>query len=284
MILVTGASGNSGRLVVEALARRGSAVRAATRSGRPVEGAREAVRLDFGAPGDWPGAIDGTTAIYLLRPPAIANIAETLGPFTDYARAHGAPHVVFLSVAGAERMGYLPHAKVEAALKTGGRKGWTILRPGYFAQNLQDAFLRDITEDDRLYLPAGTGKVAFVDLRDVAEVAADALTHPALHDGAAHTLTGPRAVSFAEVASHLSRAAGRSIRYQRASPPAYALHLRRRGQPWGAVAVQTLLNTGLRWGQAEAVDPTLAGLLGRPATDIATYVADHAALWAPAAD
>ena len=57
--------------------------------------------------------------------------------------------------------------------------GHTLLRPGFFAQNLQDAYRRDIREEPRLHVPAGRGRVAFVDLRDPGEVAAMALIDPA---------------------------------------------------------------------------------------------------------
>jgi uncharacterized protein YbjT (DUF2867 family) len=188
---------------------------------------------------------------------------------------------VFLSVSGAESNRLLPHAAVERHL-IAGPPGWTLLRPGWFAQNLEDALLPDIRAG-RIVLPAGSGLVAFVDLRDVAEVAVAALTAPDRHEGRAHTLTGPRAVGFDEVARLLSETAGRTIRYDRVSPLGYALHLRRQGQPAMQILVQTVLNTGLRFGQAARVDPTLAALLDHPPRDIAEYVRDHASLWAAAA-
>jgi len=160
-----------------------------------------------------------------------------------------------------------------------GAGDWTLLRPGFFAQNLGDAYRRDLAEDDRLYLPAGRGRVAFVDVRDVAEVAARAFAEPAAHAGKAWTLTGPAALGFDEAARLLTAVLGRSIRYQPASVAGYALHLRRRGLPWGQVAVQSVLHVGLRAGQAERVDPTLPRLLGRPARTLAEYVRDHAGLW-----
>ena len=159
--------------------------------------------------------------------PAVGNVKTTLNPFVDAARAQGVGHVVFLSVAGAESNPILPHHAVEAHLAARS-DDWTVLRPGFFAQNLGDAYRRDVVEDDRLYVPAGNGRVAFVDVRDVGEVAAAAL--------------------------------GRTIRYERSSIAGYALHLRRRGMPAAQVAVQTILHIGLRFGQAEKVDSSLAAL------------------------
>lgn len=268
-ILVTGASGKAGREVVRALGERGATVRSGTRADDPP--------LDLAGPATWDTALDGVCGVFLLRPPALSDMAATLVPFVERVRAHGAGPVVFLSVAGAERSRLVPHRAVELVLE--GRRDATILRPGFFAQNLEDAYIRDIREDDRLYVPAGRGRVAFLDLRDLGEIAADALLDPSRHGGQAYALTGPRAVRFCDVANMLSEATGRQIGYVPASALGYALHLRRRGLAWGQLAIQTWLHLGLRRGDAETVDPTLTELLGRPARDMSEYVRDHAGIW-----
>ena len=102
---------------------------------------------------------------------------------------------------------------------------------------------------------------------------------PAPHRGKGYTLTGPRAVTFDEVARILSVTLGRTISYQPAGVLGYARHLRRRGLPMAQVAVQTVLHAGLRRGDAEAVDPTLPRLLGRPGRTLEEYVREYANLW-----
>lgn len=277
-ILVTGATGNVGREVVRELRARGALVRAAGRAAGEARDGVEVVPFDFRDPSTFATAADGCDAVFLLRPPAIADVRPTLNAFVDAARARGVEHVVFLSVAGAGKNKLVPHHAVEAhlAARPG---GWTVLRPGFFAQNLGEAYRRDVVEAYRLYVPAGRGRVAFVDTRDIAEVAAIALCDPPSHAGKAYTLTGPEAVTFEDAAEILTSVLGRAIRYVPASVAGYALHLRRRGLPAGQIAVQTILHVGLRFGQAEAVDPTLAALLGRPGRTLAEYVRDHAAAW-----
>ncbi len=282
-ILVTGSTGNVGREVVRALVARGAAVRVGdrdpSRARSAAGGVVEAVALDLRDRATYAPAVAGCRGVFLMRPPAIADTRATLVPFIDAVRAAGAGPVVFLSVAGAEKNKIVPHRAVEDHLRAG-EPAHTILRPGFFAQNLGDAYRRDIVEDGRLYVPAGRGVATFVDVRDVAEVATLALTEPAAHRAAAYTLTGPAAVSFAEAAELLARVLGRPIRYVPASMVGYALHLRRRrGLPWGQAAVQTILHVGLRLGQAATVDPTLARLLGRSTRTLRTYIEDHAALW-----
>jgi uncharacterized protein YbjT (DUF2867 family) len=239
----------------------------------------EAVTLDFRDRSTFSCA-DGADALFLLRPPAIADVDATLLPFIDEARRRGVRHVVFLSVAGAENNRLVPHHAVERHLMKS--TGWTILRPGFFAQNFGDAYRRDIVDDARVYVPAGRGRAAFVDVRDVAEVASLAFASPAEHDAKAYTLTGPEAIDFIAAASLLSEGLGRTICYVPASIAGYAFHLRARGMPWGQVAVQTVLHAGLRLGQAERVDPTLERLLGHRPRALREYVQDHLVVWKPA--
>ncbi len=279
VVLVTGATGNVGRAVVAALATRGIPVRAATRSpahAAPGDGGVPTARLDFADPSTF-GAVAGARAVFLVRPPAISDTRHTLVPFIDEARRQGVEQVVFLSVAGAAHNVLVPHHAVERHLAS--QRGWTILRPGFFAQNLEDAYRRDILEDDRIYVPAGRGRVAFVDVRDIAELAAMVLEAPAAHERAAYTLTGPEALGFGETAAALGEAIGRVIRYEPASIIGYLAHLRRRGAPWAQAAVQTVLHAGLRVGQGARVDPTLARLLGRPPGTLRAYVQDRHRVW-----
>jgi uncharacterized protein YbjT (DUF2867 family) len=216
--------------------------------------------------------------MFLLRPPAISDVKSTLIPFIKQAKQLGVDHVVFLSVAGAEKNAWVPHHAVEQHLKQSGMR-YTLLRPGFFSQNLQDAYHLDIVKNHRIFVPAGQGNVAFVDVRDVAEVAALALLSPENHSPKSYTLTGPEVVSFAKVASLLSENLSVPIRYQPASVFSYIKHLRGRKMSWGQCLVQTILHTGLRWGQADHVDPTLSILLEHPPHTMEQYIHDHLQLW-----
>lgn len=282
-ILVTGATGNTGREVLRALAERGIAARGAVRdpddAGRHQVGSEvEWVRFDFMESSTWESALDGCSGVFLLRPPPISKVETTLNPFAELALGRDL-RVAFLSVAGAESNPVVPHHGVEKSLqRTDGF--WTILRPGFFAQNLQDAYRRDIIEDDRLYVPAGSGEVTFVDLRDVAEVAVEALTGSDVHARRGYTLTGPEALTFHQVAELLTEVLDRDIRYEPASLFGYARHLRQRELRWAQVAVQSVLHLGLRFGNAEDVDPTLERLLGRSPHTMRQYVERSREVWA----
>ena len=279
-VFVTGSTGTVGCEVVRALSARQFRVRIGDRNpsrSRALFGDDvEAVHFDYGDRSTFAG-VAGSDALFLLRPPAIANVKTTLLPFIDEAYRLGVKHVVFLSVAGAETNRLVPHHAVEQHLFR--RRGWTVLRPGFFAQNLGDAYLRDLVDEDRLYVPAGRGRVSFVDVRDIAEVTAIAFQSLDAHDGRAYTLTGHEAISFGEVASTLTQLLGRPIRYQPASIVGYVRHLRARDMTWAQAGVQTVLHVGLRFGQAERVDPTLERLLHRPSRTVRSYIEDHRMLW-----
>jgi uncharacterized protein YbjT (DUF2867 family) len=280
-VLVTGATGNVGRHVTEQLRLAGVPfVAGGTDAGRlrRLLGDGVATRqLDLADPRTYREAVQGLRGLFLLRPPPIANVRETLNLLIDEAVAAGVEHVTFLSVDGADRQRWVPHHAVEAHLLRLGISA-TILRPGFFAQNLGDAYAADIRDQDEIHVPAGSGRVSFVDARDLGELAAKTFVDAALRRRA-WTLTGPEAVTFDDVAAALTTGLGRAIRYRPASIPGYALHLRRRRLPWMQVLVQTVLHVGLRYGNAAHVDPALGQLLGRPPRGIRQYVADHLALW-----
>ncbi len=287
-VLVTGAAGNVGRHVVHCLLERGVDVVAASYDESKVHDlfgeTVTASRLDFLDQSTWPGALGGATRMFLMRPPAIADVQNNINPFVDFAREQGVDHVVFLSVAGAGKNKVVPHRKVEDHLRLRGEHH-TNLRPGFFAQNLESAYRQDIVEDDRIYVPAGRKQpVNWIHARDIAEVAALVLAHPDAHRGQNYTLAGPGAVPWSEVTDALTSALSRTIVYEPPSVLGYMRHLSRRGLPRGAIMVQTILHFLLRFGQGATDDPTLEQLLGRPGQTIRQYIEDHAVVWQRPAD
>lgn len=238
----------------------------------------EAVRFDFLDPSTYQSAIQGCDSIFLLRPPAVGNTKETLNRLIDVARSQNVRHIVFISVAGAGDNPRVPHYATEQHLKQGAND-WTILRPGFFAQNLGGAYREDILNDDRIFLPAGAGRIAFIDTRDIGEVAAKILIDPTGHQAQTYTLTGAEVTSFYDVANILSEELNRTIRYQPASVPGYVFHLIRRKLPLELILIQTILHVGLRFGQSETIDSTLPRLLEHPSRSIRDYIRDYRHLW-----
>lgn len=275
-VLVTGAQGNVGAHVVSELKELGVTVRQAGRS--VPHGSPDHAQLDFWKPETWQAALDGCAGVFLMRPPAITDIGKTLGPFIDQAYEQGVEHIVFLSVAGAQDNTMVPHHKVEVRLKACG-EAHTILRPGFFAQNLASSYAQDIREDDRIYVPAGRSPVRWIDARDIAKAAAVVLSAPQAHRGSGYTLEGPQLDSWEHVAQVLSEVTGRPITYVPASVPGYMWHLRRRGMGAEQILVQTVLHALLRRAPATQAPPDLERLIGGPGRTVERYIRDHAQVW-----
>lgn len=270
MIFVTGAGGNVGSAVLSACREAGLAAIGGERKG----GAHRV--FDFLDRNTWAPALEGATQLFLLRPPPISKVEESLNPFVDFARTRGVKHVVFLSVQGAESRPRIPHYAVEKHLERTG-DDWTFLRPGFFAQNFTDAYRRDLTEDDRIYVPAGAGQVAFVDAVDLGRVAAHVFKAPERHRKQGYRLTGPRLFTFHDAARILSEATGRKIAYVPASIGGYAWHLvARRKLVLMQAVIQTYLHVGLRQGDAAIVDPLMEQLIG-PTHDLEAVLLREAA-------
>jgi uncharacterized protein YbjT (DUF2867 family) len=252
-------------------------VRDPSRAGLPA--GAEPVELDFTKPETFGPALEGVRGVYLVRPPQIARVGKTLNRFVDVAAAAGVDHVVLLSVEEAEKSERIPHRQVELHLEKSPLR-WTFLRPNHFAQNLIGPYLGDVRRG-RIRLPAGDGRAAFVDTRDLAEVARKALLDPDAHAGKAYRLTGPEAASFAEIAALVSEATARDVRYEPVSIPAYAVHLRRTAHAGLVrIAVLSFLHAGIRKGTTAEVDPTLGELLGRPPRTVRDVVNDYRELLA----
>ena len=241
-------------------------------------------RLDFHDERTFVPAMSGLKQLFLMRPPAIGDVERRVFPLLDVAMNAGVERIVFLSVSGAETRAYLPHARIEARLAQLAQRAAlkvAILRPGFFAQNLLSAYREDIKHDDRLYVCAAEGKVAFVDTEDVGAIGARALTDGIL-DGNAATLTGSTALTFDDIAMLLTKALNRPIVYTAASIPGFFCHrvFHRRSGLTEAV-IMTALHAGLRRGDAEATTDEVRILLGRAATPMADVIARHRDAWLP---
>ena len=235
------------------------------------------VQFDFLDPSTWRDTVRGAQHMFLIRPSEIYDVDQNLCPFIDFAVEHGVDHVIFLSVPGGENR-MVPHRRVEQHLRDTGVHH-TNLRPGAFAQNLQSAYRRDIVEEGRIYVPAGHKPVNWIDMRDVADLAAVIFQTPEPHRGKSYTLYGPGPVPWTELTNTLSSAIGRPVRYEPASILGYVRHLSERGIPPGRIASQTIRHVLLRFGLGAAVDSTLEELLGRPCRTISEYIADHVDVW-----
>jgi uncharacterized protein YbjT (DUF2867 family) len=281
-VLVTGATGNTGRSLVDALARSGAPVRAMVRpkadsdrlpAGVPV------VVADFDDPASIATALEGAGKAYLVTPSSERAEAQQRR-FADLAAQAGVRHLVVLSQLGADEdspVRFLRyHATVEKHVRDLGI-AYTFLRPNLYFQGLL-ALAASISAEDRFYAPIGDATVSAVDVRDIAAVAAVTLTE-AGHEGATYTLTGPTSITHTQIAAALTAALGREITFVDVPPEAFADSLREILPPW---QVQGLLEdyAHYRRGEAASISPAVTAVTGRRPTDITQFARDYAPAFA----
>jgi len=267
MIIITGATGHVGSALAAELHEQQVAHRALVRDPAAARSKlgpdAELVQGNFDDPASLTQAFDGAAAVFLLTPPSPRQVEQELAVL-QAATAAGVEHVVKLSILGADSRSSAAfrawHGQVED-------QAWrldvalTVLRPAFYAQSA----LSLAAPDGTIYAPAGDGRVAFVDIVDVAQVAARALTDERLR-GAALTLTGPQALDFSEVADALASATGRPHQYAAVPPQAALQAMTGQGLPsWYAEANVALLDL-VAQGQLDLVSKDVSTVLGRPAT------------------
>ncbi|MDB1088269.1 SDR family oxidoreductase [Streptomyces sp. ACA25] len=273
MTLVTGATGKTGSRVAELLRERGLPVRAGSRSGEP--------RFDWTDRSTWGPALRDVSGVYLVYGPEVNSpgAAETISAFAQEAAGAGVRRVVLLSARSHRGpVGPLDRAfrAAERAVRGGGTE-WTVLRPSWFQQNFSEAdFLRDPVIAGELQLPTGDGRDAFIDVRDIAEVAVTALTEDG-HAGQVYELTGPRLLSVGDVVAEIAGATGRDLRYVPVTPEEYAAALTGLGVPEDVVELLNELFGHVRAGDLETVTEDVRKVLGREPRDTAAYVRETAA-------
>jgi len=210
--LVLGATGKTGRRVAARLRLAGTPVRTASRSSQ--------VRFDWHLPDTWDAALRGVTAAYLIAPdtPSLAHDVVTA------VEAAGVRRLVLLSGRGADTRGDSAFGRdmrsAEDAVR-GAALEWTILRASNFQQNFDEDLFHGALVAGDLALPAGDVPEPFVDVEDVADVAAAVLARPGEHAGRTYELTGPRALTFDEAVDQISRASGSPISYRQVSATEY---------------------------------------------------------------
>ena len=281
-ILVTGATGNTGRALVDALARRGAPVRAMIRAeadrGKLPAGV-PAVVADFDDPASIAGALEGAGRAYLVTPSS-ERAEEQQRRFADLAVKAGLGHLVVLSQLAADEHSPVRFLRYHAAVEQHVRDlgiGYTFLRPNLYFQGLL-AFAGTIAAEGRFYAPIGAATVSAVDVRDIAAVAAITLTE-AGHEGATYTLTGPAPITHAQIAAALTAALGRDVTFTDVPPQAFADSLRGILPPWQA---EGLLEdyAHYRRGEAAAVSPAVAEITGRAPMDVWQFARDYAPAFA----
>jgi uncharacterized protein YbjT (DUF2867 family) len=267
-VLVVGGKGKTGSRVARRLAIRGQSVRIGSRSGSPA--------FSWDDPAAWPVALEGVSKVYLTYQPDIAvpGAAAVVSAFAQAAKDAGAHRVVLLSGRGEPRA-----VVAEDAVRAVG-VDLTVLRASWFAQNFDEGHLVDGVRAGVLALPAGDVGEPFIDIDDLADVAVAALLDDA-HVAKTYDLTGPRLLTFHDVAAELSAATGRPVQYVPVSVADFNAGLRQVMPPDLAAFFGEMFPFLLDGHNASTTD-TVERILGRKAGDFHAYAqrAAAAGAWA----
>ncbi|SBT54280.1 NmrA family NAD(P)-binding protein [Micromonospora narathiwatensis] len=270
-VLVLGATGKTGSRVVSRLRSGGVAVRTAARSGADVA-------FDWSDRGTYASAVAGVTRVYLMAPVLRIDFAADVAAFLDEAESAEVEHVTFLSAYGMEHAPaeFAPRA-VELDLSRRNRLTHTILRPAWFMQNFSETFLKPV--NGAVVVPTGDGAEAFIDVEDIAAVAATTLTDPVAHAGAAYSLTGPQALTVAEATAIIGKAAGQPVVHQDIDREAWIAAVLATGVPTDYGIVLRQLTETVASGNGSRPDDTVEKITGNPARTFREFARTNAAVF-----
>lgn len=263
-ILVTAATGKTGRRVADRLEALGREVRRASRSGE--------TRFDWDDRSTWAPALAGAGAAYVVYSPDLAVPAApgAIEAFTRLARELGVRRLVLLSGRGEEEAQRCERIVGDSGLE------WTVVRASWFAQNFDEGEFRDLVLSGEIALPAGDMPEPFIDVDDIADVAVAALTEEG-HAGEVYEVTGPRLMTFAEAAAEIAAASGRDVRYRAISREAFTKGLLEAGVPSDFAELLDYLFSVALDGRNACVTDGVERALGRPARDFRAYAKGAAA-------
>jgi len=277
-VLVTGASGNVGNYIVKELLNMGEEVVGAgtnTQKLSKIFGEEvESVYFDFTDKSTFDNALENVDRVFLMRPPHLGR-PEDLYPFIDAMKAHNIKLVSFLSLMGVENNTIPPHHKIEKYIEKVGIP-YAHVRPGFFMQNLSGVHSVDIREKNEIFIPAGKSKTSFIDAADIGFATAVLLHEPEKYKNTAHTITGPEALDYYEVAEILSKVVGRKITYAKPGFLRYrSYYIKKRGLEKGYVNVTVALYFMTRMGTAKEVTNGFYELTGRKPRTLEDFAKDN---------
>ena len=217
-VLVLGGTGKTGRRVARQLQAKGVPTRIGSRSASPS--------FDWNDASTWPEALENVSAVYLSYAPdlAVPGATDTIRAFVARAVDAGVQRIVLLSGRGEEEAQACERIIQETDVE------WTVVRASWFMQNFSEGEFAGMILDGAITLPAADIPEPFIDINDIADVAVAALTEDG-HTHEIYEVTGPRLMTFTELAGEISAAAGRTVPFVQIPAEAFAGAIAESGAP-----------------------------------------------------
>jgi uncharacterized protein YbjT (DUF2867 family) len=283
-ILVTGATGTVGSEVVTQLSAKGELIiRAAARSTSDNTFKNlnrvQVVQLDYNIPESLAVAFKNVDKLFLLTP-FQSNMVDLTSNLVREAKNAGVKYIVKLSVMAADAepgiTGSRLHRQAEKIIEES-KIPFTFLRPNGFMQNFVNFYSHFIKTRGAFYVPAGDAKVSFVDVRDIAAVAVQALTsNDGKHEGKAYNITGGEALSYGQAAEILSKQLEKKVNYVNVSDEDARKGMKEMGMDEWLINSMIELFEIFRAGYASAISPVIEEITGNKPISFSQFASDYA--------
>jgi len=284
VVLITGATGNTGSGIAGALLAKGYKVRAlvrdAAKAGELKKNGVELVVGDLEKPETLTSALfEGVTKAYLCTWNGPTGYQQSKNFLDAVKRAGVRPHIVRLSAFGApESRIIVDLRKTEADLKASGLP-WTILQPTFFMQNIMMTS-STVKDQGAIYWDWADGKAGIIDVRDIVDAAVAVLTSEVdKFEGKSFVLTGPTSVGFADVARTLSKVIGKDVRYVAVPHDAAKQSVVGMGIPQWIADGYAELSAGFARGFADRTTDHVQRLTGHAPRSFEHFARDFKAVW-----
>ncbi len=274
-ILITGATGQLGRLVIDSLISRGATPQTIVAGARDVAKAADladrgirVVTLDYDDAASITAALDGVDSVLLISGSEVGRRTPQHKAVIDAAKAAGVTKLVYTSAPKATTSDLVlaPEHKATEELITASGIPAVILRNNWYTENYVGS-VSQAASTGVLAASAGDGKVASASRRDFADAAAVVLLEDG-HIGEVYELGGDVAWDFSELAAAIAEVVGRPVEYQALSSEEHAAGLAAAGLDDGTIGFLTTLDADIRGGALADTDDTLSRLIGRPTTPL----------------
>lgn len=278
-ILITGATGNIGKELLEKLEKSTQGNFNIHAGVRNVEKAQNSlghlkkttfVVFDFEDPHTFPKAFEHIDVLFLLRPPHISNIKKYFSPLISAMSESGIQKVVFLSVQGAEQSAIIPHRKIELLILDSGIE-YIFMQPSYFMQNLTTTLLSDVKKGT-IVLPSKDALFNWIDIEDIAEIGSLFLTEFDSYKNISYVLTGSENLNFRSVVEKINNTTHGNLVYRSVNPLKFVMYKLKEKIPFGFIIVMFILHY-LPTIQAEPeISENVQKLLGRSPTSVDEFI------------
>ena len=278
-ILVTGATGNVGMELIKFLYAKNSKCEIVA-GVRNIEKSKqifknydklEFVNFDFENTETFHKSLENIDVVFLLRPPHISDTNKYFRPLIQTIKNKGINEIVFLSVQGVEKSKIIPHHKIEKLITEFGLHH-IFIRPSYFMQNLTTTLLNDIVEKRKIILPAGKAKFNWIDIENIAEVAAILLENFENYKNRSFEITGTENVNFYRIADLISNMINERVDYENFNPLKFFRTKKKDGISTGMILVMIMLHFLPRFQPEPKISNFYEKLTGKQPTLIAEFI------------